>query len=106
MTSELHDNALSLSGFSLATIHLEIAGRVQGVGFRWFVRQQARRLGVDGWAVNTRSGTVEVVAKGGNEALKQLEAALAQGPSGAIVKSVTELPAIAEDEIPDGFDVR
>lgn len=90
----------------MATIHVEIAGRVQGVGFRWFARQQARRLGIHGWAVNTRAGTVEIVAKGEPEALKQLEAAMAQGPSGAIVKSVTELAAIAEDGIPDGFDVR
>ena len=90
----------------MATLHVEIAGRVQGVGYRWFVRQQARRLGIDGWAVNTRGGTVEVVAKGEEEALKQLEAALAQGPSGAIVKSVTELPATAAEEIPEGFDVR
>lgn len=90
----------------MPTLHVEVAGRVQGVGFRWFARQQARRLGIDGWAVNTRSGTVEIAAKGEPEALKQLEAALAQGPSGAIVKSVTELPVITDDEIPDGFDVR
>ena len=79
---------------------------MQGVGFRWFARQQARRLGIDGWAMNSRTGTVQIVAKGEPEALKQLEAALAQGPSGAIVKSVTELPAISEGEIPEGFDVR
>jgi acylphosphatase len=90
----------------LPTIHLEIAGRVQGVGFRWFVRQQARRLGLDGWAVNTRAGTVEIVAKGEPDALSQLEAAVAQGPSGAIVKSVTELSAVAEEDIPGGFDIR
>jgi acylphosphatase len=90
----------------VTTLHLEIAGRVQGVGFRWFARQQARRLGVHGWAVNTPRGTVEVAARGEPEALKQLEAALAQGPSGAIVKSVTELAAIPDDAIPDGFDVR
>lgn len=90
----------------MASIHLEVAGRVQGVGFRWFARQQARRLGVDGWAVNTPAGTVQIVAKGEPDALKQLESAVAQGPSGAIVKSVTELPAVAEDEIPEGFDVR
>lgn len=90
----------------MPTIHLEIAGRVQGVGFRWFARQQARRLGLDGWAVNTRSGTVEIVAKGEPDALTRLEAAVAQGPSGAIVKSVTELSAVAEDDIPDGFDIR
>lgn len=90
----------------MATTHLEVAGRVQGVGFRWFVRQQARRLGIDGWAVNTRTGTVEIVAKGEPAALKQLESAVAQGPSGAIVKSVTELSAVSEDEIPEGFDWR
>lgn len=90
----------------MPTLHIEVAGRVQGVGFRWFARQQARRLGIDGWVVNTRSGTVEIAAKGEPEALKQLEAVLAQGPSGAIVKSVTELPAIADDDIPVGFDVR
>ncbi len=79
---------------------------MQGVGFRWFVRQTARRLGVDGWAVNTPGGTVEIVAKGEPDALKQLEAAVAQGPSGAIVKSVTELAAVSEDEVRDGFEVR
>ena len=90
----------------MATIHLEIAGRVQGVGFRWFARQTARRLGIDGWAVNTPQGTVEIVAKGELEALKQLEGAVAQGPSGAIVKSVSELAEISEGDIPEGFDVR
>lgn len=90
----------------MPTLHIEVAGRVQGVGFRWFARQQARRLGIDGWTVNTRSGTVEVVAKGEPDALKLLEAALAHGPSGAIVKSVTELPSVAEDEIPDGFAIK
>ncbi|MDQ3515183.1 MAG: acylphosphatase [Gemmatimonadota bacterium] len=83
-----------------------MAGRVQGVGFRWFVRQAARRLGIDGWVVNTMAGTVEIVAKGEPEALKQLEAAVAQGPSGAIVKSVTELAAVPEGEVQEGFDVR
>lgn len=90
----------------MATTHIEVAGRVQGVGFRWFARQTARRLGIDGWAVNTSSGTVEIVARGEPEALKQLEAAVAQGPPGAIVKSVTELAAVPEDEIREGFDVR
>lgn len=90
----------------MATLHLEIAGRVQGVGFRWFIRQTARRLGLSGWAVNTPNGSVEVVAKGEPDALSLLEAAAAQGSSGAIVKSVTELEVISEEEIPDGFDVR
>ena len=90
----------------MATIHVEVAGRVQGVGFRWFVRQHARRLGLSGWARNTPAGTVEIVAQGDPEALTQLENAVGQGPSGAIVKSVTELSAVSEDEIPEGFDWR
>ena len=63
-------------------------------------------MGIDGWAVNTPAGTVEIAAKGEPEALKQLEDAVAKGPSGAIVKSVTELVDIPEDEVQDGFDVR
>lgn len=90
----------------MATLHLEIAGRVQGVGFRWFIRQHARRLGLSGWAVNTPQGTVEIVAKGEPDALKQLETAASQGPSGAIVKSVTELGAVPEEEILEGFEAR
>ena len=65
-----------------------ILGRVQGVGFRYFVRTAARRLGVTGWVCNTRDGSVRVVAEGSSRCLKQLLEALEHGPSLASVEDV------------------
>jgi len=65
------------------TIH----GRVQMVGFRYFVLGHAERLGLTGWVRNARQ-TVEVVAEGDEAALDELEAALREGPPGAVVNSV------------------
>ena len=49
-----------------------VEGRVQGVGFRWWVRSQARRLGLTGTAVNLPDGRVEVVAEGSRRACREL----------------------------------
>ena len=57
-----------------------ISGRVQGVGFRWFVLRQAEQLEIRGWARNLPDGRVEVVAVGDPTAIERLEAVLAQGP--------------------------
>ena len=54
------------------TRNLRISGQVQGVGFRWFVRDEARSLGLPGHAVNLPDGTVEVVAEGSRETCEQL----------------------------------
>ena len=62
-----------------------VKGRVQGVGFRWFVVRQAEVLGVVGWVRNQDDGSVEVVASGPAEAIGQMEEALRQGPAGARV---------------------
>jgi acylphosphatase len=56
-----------------------VSGRVQGVGFRWWTRSQALRLGLAGSARNTSDGRVEVVAEGDREACEELLAAL-RGP--------------------------
>ena len=77
-----------------ARLHVRISGRVQGVGFRWFVREEARRLGLSGWVTNLPSGDVEVAAGGEASSLARLRTALAVGPTGATVSSV--------DDIPDG----
>lgn len=77
-----------------------ISGRVQGVGFRWFISRQADRLGLTGHAANLPDGRVEVVARGVREALDDLEEALAAGPRLARVENVekTEIPHDTVDD--------
>jgi len=81
-----------------------VQGRVQGVGYRYFVLRQADALGVRGFARNRADGSVEVVAEGPDEALASLEARLRQGPAFADVASV-EREAIAERGS-SGFHIR
>jgi acylphosphatase len=81
-----------------------VQGRVQGVGYRYFVLRHAEELGIAGYAKNQADGTVEVVAEGADEALKQLEERLNEGPSFAHVSGV-EREAIAERGA-SGFHVR
>jgi acylphosphatase len=66
-----------------------IGGRVQGVGYRWWVRGIADQLGLTGWVMNNADErTVELVAEGRPEALDELERLLRIGPSGARVELV------------------
>jgi acylphosphatase len=82
-----------------------VAGRVQGVGFRWSTVQQARRLGLAGAVWNRSDGRVEVHARGEPSALDDLEAWLASGPPGARVRALEPIPA-GEPASGDGFRVR
>jgi acylphosphatase len=66
-----------------------ITGRVQGVGFRWWVRRQAEGLRLTGWVMNDNSErAVELVAEGPPESLDELERRLLRGPDGARVEAV------------------
>ena len=66
-----------------------ITGRVQGVGFRWWVQRQAQELGLTGWVMNADDErAVELVAEGSTRDLDELERLLADGPSGARVEAV------------------
>ena len=69
-------------------VHVIVEGRVQGVGFRAFVADQANRLGVKGWVRNRWNGTVEVVAEGEHENLEKLIAALREGPRVSFVENL------------------
>jgi len=71
-------------------LHFLIRGRVQGVGFRWFVHREAAELGLHGWVRNTDGGEVEVVAAGTPEALADLRAELHKGSRGSRVDAVLE----------------
>lgn len=63
-------------------------GLVQGVGFRWFVKQQAGALGLSGWVSNQGDGSVALEAEGEPAALEQLKAAIQQGPPDARVDEI------------------
>lgn len=89
----------------MATIHLEVAGRVQGVGFRWFVREAALRAGVAGWVRNRTDGRVEIAASGPDGAIAEFVKAARKGPPGARIDHVVELPAVALNELPRPFTV-
>ena len=72
----------------LARLEATVRGRVQGVGFRYFVVRRALDLGVVGWVANEPDGSVQVVAEGSTAALDSLEAGLRVGPMGAVVEAV------------------
>lgn len=82
-----------------------VRGRVQGVGFRWWVRRQAAALEVTGWVMNAHDErSVDVVAEGSSESLAELEGRIRQGPPGAIVESVDAHRGPATGEF-DGFGI-
>ena len=70
-----------------------VRGRVQGVGFRWFVEAEAHKLRIAGWVRNTSDGAVELMAVGTRAQLAALQAKLWQGPRAARVDDVEERPA-------------
>jgi acylphosphatase len=87
------------------TLHVRISGRVQGVGFRWFVREEARRLGVSGWVTNLRTGEVEVKAGGEQSSLERLRRALHVGPAGAEVERVEDVAEDPATSLPYPFSI-
>ncbi len=85
-------------------LHAVIQGRVQGVGFRAFVLDQALRLDLTGWVRNTWNGEVEVVAEGPQAALEYLLEKLRTGPRGSFVSRVNVDWEPASGEF-DSFEV-
>jgi acylphosphatase len=88
----------------VAAYRYVVQGRVQGVGYRYFVLRQADTLGVSGFARNRPDGAVEVVAEAADAVLADFEARLREGPSFAEVTNV-EREAIAERGS-SGFHIR
>lgn len=86
---------------TVVTRHLSITGRVQGVGYRWSMAQEARRLGVNGWVCNRLDGSVEAVASGRVGPVQALIAWAKNGPQLARVDGVN----VAEGEgVFDAFE--
>ncbi len=72
----------------MKTLHAIVSGRVQGVGFRFFVENRASSLGLKGWVRNLRGGKVEVLATGEEVPLNQFVASLREGPTFSRVDEV------------------
>jgi acylphosphatase len=84
-------------------LRLEIRGLVQGVGYRWAMVEEARRLGIRGWVRNRRDGTVEAVVNGAPEAVDRIIAWAKRGPRSA---SVDQVDVFAAEGTFDAFDAR
>jgi len=85
------------SGSSSLARRFLVRGRVQGVGFRWFVEREAHILGIAGWVRNNHDGSVEVLAQGTRDQLAGLHSRLREGPRAARVDSVEVSESVAVD---------
>lgn len=88
------------------TRHLRITGRVQGVGYRWSMAQQAQALGLSGWVRNRRDGSVEALACGPADAVQALIDWAQRGPELARVEGVAVQEALGAAEVLNGFEQR
>lgn len=84
-----------------ARLHARVEGRVQGVGFRYFVAEHAERLGLTGWVRNNWDRSVEVVAEGDRPLLENLLSCLREGPRFARVDRVHADWQPYQGEFPD-----
>ncbi len=95
MSSQSEDNL---------TVNMKITGKVQGVGFRYFVLREAQKLGINGWVSNKSNGDVEALAQGEKADLEQFIAKVKEGPSFSRVEDVS-LNWLNEGEQYFGFEI-
>ena len=88
----------------MASYRYIVRGRVQGVGYRYFVLREAAALGVSGFARNLADGTVEVIAEASDDVLELFEDRLRQGPSFASVKALDRSEVATRGD--HGFHIR
>ena len=89
LSANTGESALNMdSPMASQQLVVQVRGRVQGVGFRYFVRTAAKRLQICGWVRNESNGCVSVVAEGPRPQLMLLVRALRVGPSLATVQDV------------------
>ncbi|HWL04055.1 MAG TPA: acylphosphatase [Xanthobacteraceae bacterium] len=95
-----------MSGDDCVSVHLTIRGRVQGVGYREWLRRQAVAQGLCGWVRNRRDGTVEAELTGPAEAIDRVAATCRQGPALAEVHAVEAAACAAAEPVAAGFEIR
>ncbi len=79
---------MKMNTSEIKRLHASVSGRVQGVGFRYFVQTEANQLDLVGWARNRRDGSVEVVAEGEVDKLKDFVGTLQRGSASSLVREV------------------
>jgi acylphosphatase len=89
----------------MVSLRVQIRGRVQGVGFRYAMREEAARRGVRGWVRNRRDGSVEALVQGESAAVDALVAWARHGPPGALVSELDSAQA-GEEPAHAGFELR
>ena len=89
---------------NILNVNIKINGKVQGVGFRYFVLGQAQELSINGWVSNKFNGDVEALAQGDKEVLEQFIAKVKQGPTSSRVDEVN-LEWVNEPEQYFGFEI-
>jgi acylphosphatase len=86
-------------------VRLLVSGRVQGVGFRWFIREAARQHRLAGWVRNRPDGSVELEASGDDAAFHEFIKTIRHGPPGARVDDVRELSSNDAASLPQPFTI-
>ena len=86
-------------------LRLVVSGRVQGVGFRWFVREAARRHRLAGWVRNREDGSVEVETSGDDASVREFLETIREGPPGARVDDVREVTSNHAESLPQPFTI-
>jgi acylphosphatase len=89
----------------MSRMHVRVTGLVQGVGFRWFVRESARRLEVSGWVRNLDDGSVEVAAEASEDRLAAFTRELQRGPRGARVEALQDAGALPPEPLTNPFTI-
>lgn len=80
---------------TVRTVHVRIAGRVQGVGYRYWTERVAGEIGLNGWVRNRRNGTVEALFSGAPDAVAHMIERCRDGPPSARVTSIDLADGVA-----------
>lgn len=89
----------------MATFHIIVHGRVQGVGFRFYTQQQANNFGIKGWVKNRADGTVEIVAQGDKTTMQKFVASVKKGSPASKVEHV-EIKEVRRTKGYNSFQVK
>lgn len=95
-----------MAGVGDRRVHVLVTGEVQGVGYRWFTREQAQSRRVRGWVRNRADGSVELVAGGAANDVQAFLDAIERGPARSRVRELHVRDETPDEELPFPFEIR